>query len=83
MNLTFFNESTGRSDDVVWVGHVRLGMVVRDTNFTDGAKLPNDRYGHVTGFIKNLQGELLLEVKWADALGQTKPAHPANTILFR
>lgn len=81
MNLSFFNPSTSFADDICWVGHIRQGMVVQDTEFEDGTKTLIDRYGHITGFMRNITGELILAVLWQNSKEET--VHPGNVMLLR
>lgn len=81
MNLQFFDAVTGKSDNPVWIGHVRLGMVVQDTEFEDGVKTPIDRYGHITGFTRNILGGRILIVQWEN--GEDQNVHSGNVILLR
>jgi hypothetical protein len=81
MNLSFFDEF-GTIGIPVWIGRVEVGMVVRATNFDEsGNKELIDKFGHIVGFARNAQRELLLEVKWDN--GDTLPIHPSNVQLLR
>lgn len=80
--LNFFDEFAGDSGMPVWIGYVKTGMVVRATTFTEiGSKVLDDKFGHIVGFARNGQNEVLLEVKWDD--GDTYPIHPGNVQLLQ
>lgn len=81
MILNFFDElGTGRVP--VWIGAVELGMVVRATTFTEiGSKELAEKFGHIVGFARNPQNEVILEVKWDT--GGTATVHPGNVQLLK
>lgn len=80
----FFNEITGFSDHPVFVGDLKLGTVVQDTDFNEiGNKEPADRFGHIVGFGRlQLADELLIRVQWDDGSpGEYEDMHPNHLIL--
>lgn len=81
MILHFFDE-LGTIGVPVWIGNVELGMVVRATTFSEiGSKELANKFGHILGFARNPQNEVILEVKWDD--GETYTIHPGNVQLLK
>lgn len=75
----FFDEMTGFSDHPVFIGQLKVGTVVQDTDFSEvGDKVPADKFGHIVGFGRNINDELNLIVEWDDGL--TQHMHPGNVI---
>lgn len=61
---------------------VRLGAVVQETKppkSYEELRVVTDKYGHITGFVRNSSHELILKVLWED--GDTTEVHPSNLIL--
>lgn len=80
----FFNEITGFSDHPVFVGDLKLGTVVQDTDFNEiGNKEPADRFGHIVGFGRlHPTDEVSIRVQWDDGcLGDHDVMHPNHLIL--
>lgn len=81
-NVYFFNEITGFSDHPVFIGDLRQGTVVQDVGFNDnGDKEPIDKFGHIVGFARNSDGEMLMSVQWDWDDGLVHDVHPGNLIL--
>ena len=79
----FFNEITGFSDHPVFIGDLKLGTVVQDTDVNEiGDREPMDKYGHIVGFTRNSAGELNVRVQWDwDGGDIVRSVHPSNLIL--
>lgn len=80
----FFDETTGFSDHPVFVGLLKHGTVVQGTDFNEiGGKEPMDKFGHIVGFSRNQDAELLLRVQWDWEGGSAiQNMHPGNLILL-
>lgn len=54
----------------------RYGNVVVDERNQDGY---GERYGHIVGFSRNVNGELLLRVRWEGEVNDNESViHPGN-----
>ena len=52
-------------DTVVDIKDLQYGVVVQGTQWVEGKKLPDDiKIGHIVGFSRNPQDELLLVVRY-------------------
>lgn len=81
MILNFFDELAGYANHSVWIGKIKQGLVVQDTDFDGrGSKVLANRYGHIVAFARNPQNELTLVVRWDT--GETYTAHPGNIKLL-
>lgn len=81
--LNFFGEVSGYADHTVWIGQVRIGMVVQKVDKGedhDPHPRLTDVYGHILGFSINPSNEIVLLVRWSD--GETSNVHPANVKLL-
>jgi hypothetical protein len=80
----FFNEITGFSDHPVFIGDLKLGTVVQDTELNEiGEREPSNQFGHIVGFGRGGAGEeLVVRVQWAcSPRGEYDYIHPNHLIL--
>jgi len=81
--LKFFDEESGYAEHLVWIGNVKLGTVVQSTDFAGSSgseRVLDDMYGHVVGFMRNGQKDVILDVLWDQGVKTT--AHPSTVKIF-